>query len=476
MLATKFNKRKTKQRDSRLLQSSLQLSFSQRPLTTTLHQQRQPYAVNSKDLVTNTADDPDTSPSLSFSATISFLSSADTIKQPPPLQPQHHTNSQLREKWTTTTAEEPLPNQLFVIKPPVFAATSNPTTAHMNIFLGEKTIKPEEIHKLKRRGIRTIHHLYQSSYAGGAAPTGLGDFIRGCFFILQFCRRHGFRCNIAISHPIGQFLSKPLVHPMPRIPLFADSNLANTHIFSPDSAGHRRMGDHTLSEIGEHNYITYLSVLPVIAGNVFSYCSLFPTMSDIAPEDVARITCILQPSPEMSRYVQKKMEQLRLQPGKYRVIQIRSGDARACANADESARNGQFTVSYLRSLLDLITTQSAITETENAEEKTTVVISDNTFIKQFLSSALRGGENPDNPEEKRKQKQNYAFMFDDIAHIADRSATHAALRGTLTDFFIMSAANRIMAITIYPHGSGFSYWCSKLYNIPYTCFYLPADV
>ena len=466
MLATKFNKRKTKQRDSRLLQSSLQLSFSQRPLTTTLHQQQQPYAVNSKDLVTNTADDPDTSPPLSFSATITFLSFADTSNQLPPPQLQHHTNSQLRE--TRAATEEPLPNQLFVIKPPVFAATSNPTTAHMNIFLGEKTIKPEEIHKLKRRGIRAIHHLYQSSYAGGAAPTGLGDFIRGCFFILQFCRRHGFRCNIAISHPIGQFLSKPSVHPMPRIPLFADSNLANTHIFSANSAGHRAMGDHTLSEIGEHNYISYLSVLPVIAGNVFSYCSLFPTMSDITPEDVARIACMLQPSSAMSQHVQQKLDELQLRVHEYHIIHIRSGDRPTGATPKGQHQPEEFPVIYLRSLLDLVKKIAATNNTAETHSRNTpsVIIADNTTIKRFLFAGISepSGEKP------------CICTFDDIAHVADPSATTAAICGTMTDFYIMSSAASITSITMYPHGSGFSYWCSKLHNIPYTCYYLPLDV
>ena len=40
------------------------------------------------------------------------------------------------------------------------------------------------------------------------------------------------------------------------------------------------------------------------------------------------------------------------------------------------------------------------------------------------------------------------------------------IKGTLTEFFFMSNAEKIYQFSIYPWGSGFSDQCSKLYDIP----------
>jgi hypothetical protein len=61
---------------------------------------------------------------------------------------------------------------------------------HMNIINPVYTldaINEDIINSLKKKNIYKICHVYQEKYADNLYPTGFGDFIRSCFFIIQFC-------------------------------------------------------------------------------------------------------------------------------------------------------------------------------------------------------------------------------------------------------------------------------------------------
>ena len=75
----------------------------------------------------------------------------------------------------------------------------------MDIFLTDNMNEPD-INKLKKKKIHKIYHVYQEKYSENLFPTGLGDFIRSCFFIIQFCNKYKFHYEIIINHPISQFL------------------------------------------------------------------------------------------------------------------------------------------------------------------------------------------------------------------------------------------------------------------------------
>jgi hypothetical protein len=63
-----------------------------------------------------------------------------------------------------------------------------------------------DISKLYRKKVQTISNVYQESYTENIKPTGFGDFIRGCYFLLQFCNKYKFQPKIIINHPIAIFL------------------------------------------------------------------------------------------------------------------------------------------------------------------------------------------------------------------------------------------------------------------------------
>ena len=68
------------------------------------------------------------------------------------------------------------------------------------------SILPYNVADIKRRGIRVINNVYQPKYKFGIASTGLGDFIRGSYFILDFCFKYKFKPKIIFNNCISKFL------------------------------------------------------------------------------------------------------------------------------------------------------------------------------------------------------------------------------------------------------------------------------
>ena len=67
--------------------------------------------------------------------------------------------------------------------------------------------------------------------------------------------------------------------------------------------------------------------------------------------------------------------------------------------------------------------------------------------------------------------QNIKCIFFDISHTCEND--DASIKNTLVEFYMMSHSKAIISMSVYPHGSGFSKWCSVVYSIPYVCYLLP---
>jgi hypothetical protein len=82
----------------------------------------------------------------------------------------------------------------------------------------------------------------------------------------------------------------------------------------------------------------------------------------------------------------------------------------------------------------------------------------------------------DNTEIKILLKQIFPFikyLSYDITHIGEGvQLVIKKVENTMLDFNIISNAESIYALTSYPHGSGFSYWCSIIHKIPYICKFI----
>ena len=83
-----------------------------------------------------------------------------------------------------------------------------------------------------------------------------------------------------------------------------------------------------------------------------------------------------------------------------------------------------------------------------------LVIADNNIVKNMLKNVF----------------PNFKILLKDITHFGEGVVLEEEkVKNTLVDFYLLSYSNSIRSYSCYQHGSGFSYWCAKTYNIPYIC-------
>lgn len=309
----------------------------------------------------------------------------------------------------------------------------------------------EHINNIKLN-IKKIYHVYQEIYNNNIKPTGFGDFIRSCFFIIQFCLKNGFEYEILINHPISLFLKnysstyknncKNTIFLQNNANYFIHSNWITTNFYN----FHKRTYNEqfVLSDKIYNDYIHHLTTLPSINKSIFSYNILFP-ITNITLYEINIVKNIFEPTLEMTSYINKTLQYLNFTNNQFIVIQIRSGDKYL-----KGDNNSIFKSQYFNKIVCLINNLVS-------SDCEILLIADNNEIKYLL----------------QKLFPYFKMSFKNITHIGEGVFLEEdQLKNTLLDFYLMSKSSYIYSITSYPHGSGFSYWCSKLYNIPYNCFYI----
>jgi hypothetical protein len=133
---------------------------------------------------------------------------------------------------------------------------------------------------------------------------------------------------------------------------------------------------------------------------------------------------------------------------KYSVFHIRSGDD--YLNKD----NKIFYHKYLNKIKSEV--QKYIRESPNTKY---LVIADNNEIKFIL----------------KQNFPNIKIILKEITHFGEGNHLEEdKVKNTLVDFYLLSFANKIISLSTYKHGSGFSYWCAKTFNIPYVSKYITS--
>jgi len=310
-------------------------------------------------------------------------------------------------------------------------------------------IIPYNVNDVKIRGIHVIHNVYQSKYKYGIASTGLGDFIRGSYFILDFCFKYKFKPKIIFNNCISKFLKiktnglDKINHVLNQILSFPNANFKQFlitnegNILEPTKDTKRIMAD----------FVEYLRIVPVYNHNVVAYCISYPngSVSETAKMYMQRI---LEPNDEMKLFVNSILTDLILVPKEYSVIHVRSGDI--YLNQSSSV----FKKEYIKNLLENIRLNIGCGVVDN---KNYLLISDNNEIKKFILEKF--------PSVKT--------LFTEITHFGEGVVLEEQkVKNTMTDFYLLSFAEKIYAYSSYKHGSGFSYWCAQTYNIPYICKYV----
>ena len=308
----------------------------------------------------------------------------------------------------------------------------------------EILVVPFNVNRIRNKGIKIINNVYQSKYNYGKSnSTGLGDFIRGCYFILEFCNKYNFTPKIIFNNCISKFLLIK-THNLELISNvlisigyftsnnFSSYNIQNGIILDPTKDIKNIMAD----------FVEYTVNSPTYYGNVFMFCNSFPINSNIPENHKVYMRNILEPTNEMKNIVKNVLNNLNIEAKKYSVIHVRSGDSYL---KNESNVLGD---RYIKNLV------TAIKHDIANEKNIYLVIADNNIVKNMLKRVF----------------PNFKILLKDITHFGEGVVLEEEkVKNTLVDFYLLSFSNAIRSYSCYQHGSGFSYWCAKTYNIPYVC-------
>ena len=271
--------------------------------------------------------------------------------------------------------------------------------------------------------LKRVVNLYQMHYKNGVAQ-GFGDYLRGSFCLLQMAMLNNLKFDINfVNHPIGEFLVIPQEQKEETI------DFKNIYRYMPNNV-------EKMHKVFYTDFCDYLNLVRV--PNYYLFCNSYP-MAPITNSQRRIILSKIRPTEELVSSIEEAERQLEL-PVSYGVIHVRTGD--------------QFILKNKK--LDKITALSIFEQITKhvSQNKQYLLLSDNNQLKEYLS----------------KNIPNIKVLINEITHLGESARPNStSVKNTLVDFFLMSKAKIIISFTINPHGTSFSEWCGKLYNIPYYC-------
>lgn len=304
---------------------------------------------------------------------------------------------------------------------------------------------PFNVGKIHKRGTRIINNVYQSKYENGKVnSSGLGDFLRGCYFILEFCEKYHFKPKIVFNNCISKFLLiktrnlEKIDNVLKGISgcknnNFLESVIENGIVHDPLKDTKNIMADFVDYVVKSHQY----------NGNIFMYCNAFP-LNEIPEKNKVYMRKILEPTNEMKIIINQTLHELALSFKEYIVIHIRTGDSYL------KEEKNKFTNGYISNLINNI-------KNHVNSENNYLLIADSNDVKKNIQNHF----------------PNFKTLMKPITHFGEGVVLEEEkVKNTLVDFYLLSHSKSIISYSVYKHGSGFSYWCAKTFNIPYVCNYV----
>ena len=305
---------------------------------------------------------------------------------------------------------------------------------------------PFNVSKIHKRGIKIINNVYQSKYEYGKEnSTGLGDFLRGCYFILEFCEKYNFQSKIIFNNCISKFLLiktyniERIDHLLKGISGCKNNNVRD-FVIEDNAIIHEPLKDIKNIMV---DFVDYVVKSPQYSGNVFMYCNSFP-IDEIPEKNKEYMRKFLEATNEMKLIINRTLDELTIATKEYIVIHIRSGDSYL------KEEKNTFSNGYIYKLINNIKYDV------NGENKY-LLIADSNDVKIII----------------QKYFPNFKTLIKPITHFGEGVVLEEEkVKNTLIDFYLLSHSKTIFSYSSYKHGSGFSYWCAKTFNIPYVCKYI----
>tara|TARA_B100001059_G_C17825753_1_gene581252 strand:+ start:541 stop:1827 length:1287 start_codon:yes stop_codon:yes gene_type:complete len=298
---------------------------------------------------------------------------------------------------------------------------------------------------------KTIVNIYQPRYQHNKSikyASGFGDFLRGCYFLLQFTSNINTDTAFCINHHLTKYLRNNTKHYQNKmLNCLPCNDITNWSKCVYDRNNNIISNSYKLSDID-----AFLSLLINYARNtkdknIYIYVNMYP-MINIPNYHKELIINMLEPSDEINDCLQTIMNKLQLTKNNYRIIHIRMGDKYIKNISLYSDKNKSHTtlISKIRNVVN------------NNKDDKYLLISDCNTIKPVLMNEFN----------------NIIGFQHEIAHFGEgQENNELTSKNNMIDFYLMSFSRSINSFTCYPHGTGFSLWCALTYDVPYNCMYIP---
>ena len=189
------------------------------------------------------------------------------------------------------------------------------------------------INNVELNNISKIINIYQEKYPNSNCP-GIGDFIRGSYFIIQFSKKFNIQYEIIINHPISNYLKNTN-------DIDIDNNLLNNVQFkqtiidikASDSTNNLIMHEY----IEEYNKNKVNDIIDTFKNsfkqeyytnknNIIYFSTNQYPIYKIQEDEKNIIRQIFEPNDVMNNYINDNLNKLKLNKKSYIVIHFRTGD------------------------------------------------------------------------------------------------------------------------------------------------------
>ena len=288
------------------------------------------------------------------------------------------------------------------------------------------------LNQLTNKNIKKIVCVYQLQYINDYSR-GIGDFIRGSFYLLQLSKLLDLEFQLDISnHPIAKYIEN------------SGKNSAINYDNIEFIEGLNRP-PHLWKDWNRHFDINFANKIIDKLNNYFTsdtyplFSNAFPIVYNFLDTGREKIKNMLMPNTFMQEYINYTLNEMNLNRNTYATIHIRSGDQYL---TNSETMNVEFINKVKKQINKLI-----------VPNKKYLIISDSNILKVALKSY---------PNFYMKNRQIEHLGGDNM-----KSSETNGIMNTLLDFYLMSYSNAIFTLSVYGHISGFSQYCAAINKIPF---------
>ena len=299
----------------------------------------------------------------------------------------------------------------------------------------------------KEKNITKIVNVYQEKYKDGKLATGFGDFLRGNYYLMQFCSSIGIQFDINMTnHPISTYFKNTKTDIFMKVDknhIFAEIDPLRGNNFIPN-IDEKNIILYRPNELFSIEFMLHIITRPIYDnGTIYIYMIAYPQFEVIAESHKSYMRFMLEPSRDIQLYVNYMMNLLKLYEKQYITIHIRSGDRFLIHGLP---MNNQYLLRIKEEIGQLIHKQN--------KGQQYLLLSDNNVLKEILV----------------KEYTQLKTLVTEITHSGEGVAiTDKSIKNTLLDFYLLAKSSAIFSFSCYSHGTGFSKWTAETYNVPYIC-------